>query len=235
MKLRNPSLIRLVALFGAWLIRLWMGTMRFRFDAPDGAFHPADPDVSRFIYTFWHEGLLFPVTMKTRVTTLISQHADGELIARTCRHLGINAARGSTTDGGAEGLLGLARASRRSHLAVTPDGPRGPRHRVKLGVVTLAACTGLPILPCGIAYSHAWRLRSWDRFALPKPWSTGFCVVMPAIHVPRRLDRAALEHYRQLVEEQLLWAADAAATWAACGGRRLPLARPTRVAQRASA
>jgi lysophospholipid acyltransferase (LPLAT)-like uncharacterized protein len=142
--------------------------------------------------------------------------------------------RGSTTEGATEALRGLTRASRRTHLGITPDGPRGPRRHVKAGgVVYLAACTGLPIVPCGIAYSRAWRLRSWDRFALPRPWGTGYCVVMPPIRVPRRLNRAALEHYRRLVEEQMLWATEAAEHWAARGGRRMPLRRPTQTSQKA--
>lgn len=222
MKLRHPSLIRLVALFASWLLRLWMGTLRFRFASTDALFHPADTTVHRFIYAFWHECLLFPVTMKTRVCSLISKSGDGELIARACLHLGIKVVRGSDTDGGAEGLMGLWRHSRRCHLGITPDGPKGPRRRVKPGVITLASRTGLPILPCGIAYSRAWRMRSWDRFLLPGPWSTGYCVVMPAVRVPRRLDRAGLERYRQLVEEQLLWATEAAEHWAAQGTRTMP-------------
>ena len=137
-----------------------MGSLRFRFASTDGLFHPADADVHRFIYAFWHECLLFPVTMKTRVCSLISKSGDGELIARACLHLGIKVVRGSDTDGGAEGLMGLWRHSRRCHLGITPDGPRGPRRRVKAGVITLALRTGLPILPCGIAYSRAWRMRS---------------------------------------------------------------------------
>src|SRR5260370_3460681 len=102
MKLRHPSLIRLIALLGSWFIRLWMGTMRFRFAAPDGSFHPPDPDQQRFIYTFWHEMVLFPVTLtaNARVCTLISKHADGELIPRTCLHLAIATPTGSTTHSG---------------------------------------------------------------------------------------------------------------------------------------
>jgi hypothetical protein len=119
--------------------------------------------------------------------------------------------------------MGLLRHSRRCHLAITPDGPRGPRRRVKPGVITLASCTGVPILPCGGAYSRARRLRSWDRFAVPRPGSTGYAVMMPPIYVPRRLDRAGLERYRRLVEEQLLWATEAAEHWAAAGTREMPL------------
>src|SRR6266852_4556981 len=140
MKLRSPFLIRLAAMIGAWLIRLWLGTMRFRFDSPDGLPHPIDAKDHRFIYILWHECMLFPLRNRTRLTSLISNHADGELIARIFRHLGLDVVRGSENNGGAGGLLGLARASRRTHLGVTVDGPRGPRRRVKAGVIYLAAC-----------------------------------------------------------------------------------------------
>src|SRR5262249_25844491 len=152
--------------------------------------------------------------------TLISKSADGELIARVCLHLGVKAVRGSASSGGAEGLLGLWQHSSRRHVVLTPDGPRGPRRRVKAGVIYRASRTGLPILPCGVAFARPWRLPSWDRFALPRPWSTGYAVVSPPIHVPGRLDRADLERYRRLVEERLLWATQAAERWAELGTRQ---------------
>jgi lysophospholipid acyltransferase (LPLAT)-like uncharacterized protein len=235
MKLRSQPLIRLAALLGSWLIRLWMGTIRFRLHSMDGISHPADPSVSRFIYTFWHEGLLFPAALKARACTLISKSADGELIARVCMHLGIRTVRGSASDGGIDALMGLRQQSGRRHLVVTPDGPRGPRRRLKVGVIFIASCTDLPIVPCGLTYSRAWRMRSWDRFALPKPWSTCYCVAMPAIRVPRRVNRASLEFYRQLVEEQMRWATEAAEHWAALGTRQMPLPPVPQPAPMASA
>jgi lysophospholipid acyltransferase (LPLAT)-like uncharacterized protein len=227
MKLRHPFLIRLLALLGSWVIRLWMGTLRLRMVCTDPKFvHPPDPDEERLIYTYWHEYLLFFVNSKTntkaRACTLVSQSADGELVARMASHLGMKCARGSTTEGGAKALLALRKHSRRHHIALNPDGPRGPRRRVHAGIIALASCTGLPILPCGVAYARAWRMRSWDRFALPWPWSTGYCVAMPRVCVPRRLDRAELERYRRLVEEQMLWATEAAERWAAAGTRTMP-------------
>src|SRR5260370_6652572 len=182
MKLRNPWLIRLLGFLGAWLIRGWMGTVRYCFAFADKV-HPADVRRERFIYAFWHEAILFPAATRAKIHILISQHADGELIARMCRHLGHGVVRGSSTRGGGIALLELLRCSKRSHLAVTPDGPRGPRRQVKMGAIFMASITGLPIVPLGIGFSKAWRLGSWDRFAIPRPWSTAMCVVGPAIHV----------------------------------------------------
>jgi lysophospholipid acyltransferase (LPLAT)-like uncharacterized protein len=203
MKLRSPWILRPLGLAGALLIRAWMGTLRCRIYFTDGVRQPVDHRKQRVIYAFWHEAMLLPAVFPAAVHVLISRHADGELIAQVCRFLGLRVARGSTTRGGTAALLDLYRCSKRTHLAVTPDGPRGPRRRVQVGLIYLASLTGLPIVPFGIGYSRAWRARSWDRFLIPKPWCKAFAVVMPALHVPARLDRDGLERYRLLVEEQM--------------------------------
>jgi lysophospholipid acyltransferase (LPLAT)-like uncharacterized protein len=214
MKLRRPWLIGLAALLGAVVIRLWMGTIRYRIRFHDARIHPTDPRIERFLYAFWHEALLFPAIMRTPVHVLISQHRDGELIARVCRHLGMRVVRGSSTRGGDKALLEMRRRGRSSHLGVTPDGPHGPRGVVKLGVVFLASCTGLPIVPVGVAYGSLWRARSWDRFMVPVPWTWARCVVATPIQVPAKLTREGLESYRQLIQERLAWANEAAEHWA---------------------
>jgi lysophospholipid acyltransferase (LPLAT)-like uncharacterized protein len=226
MKLRHPLLLRLLALLGAVLIRLLMGTVRFRFDyRRAGERHPADWRRRRFVYAIWHESLLFGVSLRSRLTTLVSQHADGELITLICRLLGLGIVRGSTTRGGGQGMLDLVHASRSSHVVVTPDGPRGPRRRVQPGLVFLASRCGLPIVMGGVGYSRAWRARSWDRFVIPWPGSTAYCVVSEPIHVPPDLDRRGLERYRRLVEERFLEVTEAAERWAA-GGRPERAAAP---------
>jgi lysophospholipid acyltransferase (LPLAT)-like uncharacterized protein len=223
MKLRSPWLIRPLALLGSLLIRAWLGTVRRRADTRACGPHPTDPRRQRCIYAFWHESLLTASTFPTRCHVLISQHADGELIARVCGHLGIGTVRGSTTRGGVEALLDLVRVSRRSHLAVTPDGPRGPRRRVQPGVIFLAAHTGLPVVAFGVGYSRAWRAPSWDRFAVPLPGSTAYAVGATPLQVPAGINRADLEHYRRLLEQRLLAATAAAERWAETGVRPPPL------------
>ena len=222
MKLRHPFLLRLAALIGAILIRLWMSTVRYRIDFGTAGRHPSDPDRQRFLYAFWHESLLFATGFRTRIRALISQHADGELIARLCRHLGLDSVRGSTSAGGGQALFDLLHCSRHSHLAVTPDGPRGPRRRVQVGLVFLASRTGLPIVGVGVGFSRAWRARSWDRFAVPLLGSTLYCKVAAPIVVPGKLNREGLERYRLLAETQLQAATDAAERWAARASGRQP-------------
>jgi lysophospholipid acyltransferase (LPLAT)-like uncharacterized protein len=210
MKLRNPWLIRVAAVAIAALIRVWMATVRVRVVNRDEAAHPADADRERYIYAFWHEALLAPVRFRARVRVLISKHADGELIARACQYLGFGVVRGSTTRGGGEALVALWDCSRRAHLVFTPDGPRGPRRRVQPGMVVLAARSGLPVVPVGIAFRRAWRARSWDRFAVPRPFSACFAVVGESVRVPAEVDRDGIEDYRRLIEGRMLQATAAA-------------------------
>jgi lysophospholipid acyltransferase (LPLAT)-like uncharacterized protein len=215
MKLRHPGLIRGLALLGSWLIRGWMRTLRFRIDDRASGRHPTDPTIQPCIYAFWHESLLFPTLFPTPVHVLISQHADGEFIAQACHHLGIGTVRGSSRRGGSQALLEMLRLCKGKHLAITPDGPRGPRRRVQPGVIFLASRSGLPIVPFGVGYTHAWRAGSWDRFAVPWPFSSIRCVVAPPVTVPGDLDLAGLEHYRRHVEALLLYATEEAERWAA--------------------
>ena len=105
MKLRNPRLIRIVAWGVAGLIGVWTRTLRYRLEEETRARHPADPSRERFIYAFWHESILAMVGFRVAAHVLISQHADGELIARACEHLGFGTVRGSTTRGGGAALV----------------------------------------------------------------------------------------------------------------------------------
>jgi hypothetical protein len=145
---------------------------------------------------FWHAGLL-PLTYAHRGTggaVLISRHADGELIARTIEHLGFVTARGSSTRGGGRGMLDLlARAAEGRDIGITPDGPRGPARRFKPGAIRLASRSGVPLVPIGVAARHERRLRSWDRFRLPAPFTRVALVYGPAERVPPDLDEAQLE------------------------------------------
>ena len=217
MKLRSPWIIGVAGFVIAWLIRAGAWTLRYRMAAPDADVHPADPQTARHIYAFWHESILAMVGLRTPIRVLIGRHADGEIGAQVCHHLGFQVVRGSTTRGGGTALLQLVNGDRAAHIALTPDGPRGPRRRAQIGIVGLASLTGLPIVGMGAGFSHAWRARSWDRFAFPRLWSTIYLVATPPLRVPPGLDRDGLERYRQAFEQSLLNATVAAETWAQGG------------------
>ena len=215
MKLRSPILIRIVAALAALLVRLWMMTMRIRMVTGDGQAHPVDPRVKRYVYAFWHETMLAPLATRAKAKVLVSQHADGELIAQVCKWLGVGAIRGSTARGGSQALLEMIRdEDQHTHLAITPDGPRGPRRELKPGLVMVASQTGMPIVLIGVGFTKAWRAQSWDRFALPYPFSTLVGVIGHPIDVPAELDRGQMQHYQQIVNDQLLHLTHQAEDWA---------------------
>jgi lysophospholipid acyltransferase (LPLAT)-like uncharacterized protein len=215
MKIRHPLLIRIAAFVAAMIIRVWMSTLRVRIISADGRQHPINPQTERLVYAFWHESLLAPLVTRTKVRVLISQHRDGELIAQCCSWLGIGVVRGSTSRGGSQALLEMIRAGEgHAHLAITPDGPQGPRRQLQPGVVMVASQTGLSVAPLGVGFMNAWRLKSWDRFALPKPFSTMIGVVGQPITIPKDLDRSQIAAWKQTVQDELLSMTALAEDWA---------------------
>lgn len=217
MKIRHPLLLRAAGFAIAWTVRAWIGTLRYRRAIDDPSVDPLIPGQKRrFIYSFWHETLLIPALRYAQTPThvLISQHADGEMIARACLHLGVGVVRGSTTRGGVEALRQVLKLKGKRHIVVTPDGPKGPRRVVQPGMIFLAGRTGLPIVPVGFGFHHAWRLRSWDRFAMPCPFSPVVGVIGAPIHVPSALDRSALELWRQKAQDAMDRVTERAEEWA---------------------
>ena len=221
MKLRHPRMIRLASWLTAAILRPWVATLRGQVEHGPAGPHPADPARQRYVYVLWHEGLLAAFLFrKYPGHVLISQHADGELIAQACERLGVAVIRGSSRKGGARALLQMCRLSEQSHIVITPDGPRGPRRRMPEGVIQLAGLVGLPILPVGIGFQSAWRANSWDRFAVPRPFSTIHFHAGAPIHVPAQLHDNSIESYRQQAETALLAATDQAER-AATGSPRI--------------
>jgi lysophospholipid acyltransferase (LPLAT)-like uncharacterized protein len=223
MKLRSPWLIRIAALLLAILVRFWIGSIRGRAYDPEGVAPPPLSGDRRFIYAFWHEYLLLPLNRfgQGNVRILISKSADGDLIAQVAGHLLFSVVRGSPKAGSVAALRELQKVAKRGHLAFTPDGPLGPRRKVKIGMIWTASVTGLPIVPVGLAGASGVRAKSWDRFFLPWPNSAAAAVAGPAIHVPPDLSREQLEEYRQRVEDAMNLATAQAEAWLATG--ELPL------------
>ncbi len=159
-------------------IRLLCATLRFQTVAAPTA-TPADLATSADLYPFWHDTLLLAAYRYRNlgIHILISQSFDGELIARIVQRLGFVPVRGSSSRGGAAGLLALTRALQRgSKCAITVDGPRGPRQIVKPGAAAAAIHAGATSLsPFHLHPTRAWRLGSWDRFLIPKPFARVTC------------------------------------------------------------
>lgn len=158
------------------------------------------------VFVFWH-GQLLPLVHYHRnegVVVLVSEHADGEYITQVILRHGFGAARGSSTRGGVKGLKGIVRAARSgSDLAFTPDGPKGPRHEFKLGALVAAQLTRRPVVTVAAGADRAWYLGSWDRFMIPKPFSTIRIRYGAPRWVPRDADEDILKGIALEVEAEL--------------------------------
>ena len=189
----------------AWWIRLLHATLRVRHVGRE-PLDALEARGDRYIHAFWHGRLLMmPYSYRgDRITVLISQHRDGEYISRTLQRLGFHTTRGSTTRGGVRGLRAAVRRIRQGFdLGITPDGPRGPRHRVQAGVVEAARLSGAPIVPVTFSAHPARRAGSWDRFLVPWPFARALFLYGEPVVVPRRATAEAREEMRRKLEEEL--------------------------------
>jgi hypothetical protein len=133
----------------------------------------AEPLKPGIIYAAWHSQLaiLLYVLRGKGILGLVSRSSDGEYAARVLRKFGFNTVRGSTSRGAAQSVMELIeRADQGFHMAITPDGPKGPKRKVQQGVIYLAQKTGMGILPVGVALSRKITFDSWDNFELPLPF-----------------------------------------------------------------
>ncbi len=166
----------------------------------------------RVIYCCWH-GTLLPLLYLARgrgLRIVVSRHRDGEVAARVAERLGCRTIRGSTGRGGAVALLRAMRGEEPCDLALTPDGPRGPRGRFQAGAVFLAARSGLPLVLVGCDADRGWRFSSWDRFLVPAPFARVRVVLGDPLFVPAHAGGEARERLRSLAEEALAAATAAA-------------------------
>jgi lysophospholipid acyltransferase (LPLAT)-like uncharacterized protein len=185
---------------GAALLRLLASTWRVR-TVDGGPLDEARRSGQPVLFALWH-GELLPLLWHQRgrgVAVMISEHRDGEVVARIAHSLGYRTVRGSSSRGASRALLGLTRAMESGiDGAITPDGPRGPAHVFAPGVAVAAQRTGVPIVPIRASASRAWRLRSWDRFLIPKPFARVTVTIGPLTRVIADSPRAAAEQSNEL-------------------------------------
>lgn len=221
MKINSPTLWKAAGLLGTSLFRQWIGTIDFKW-----AFYDVemDPWVTNrhFIFAFWHEHILCPLFIRHHcaVTMMLSGHQDAEVVNQVARLVGMKCIRGSSNKGGAAAAKQFLRLKTTGNvLAVTPDGPQGPARRMAPGVIHMASRLQLPLVLYGVGYDRPWRVNSWDRFVLPRPFSRGRIISSPLMHVPKRLSDEDFEHYRLKMETLLTDLTDMAEDWARSGRR----------------
>lgn len=205
---------RLLIALGFGIYRLWARTLRLRIEDPH--------DVIGFvreqpvIFAIWHNRLLmlprvFDPSFPTRQSYgLISASRDGDRIANWIERSGYGTIRGSSSRKGAAALRQLIDTlAANGNVLFTPDGPRGPVYEVSQGVVFVAQKSGAPIVPIHMEYSSCWRMKSWDRFVVPKPFATlraifGAPIRIPPLAGPEQFEKEQLrlhEAMMSLVEQ----------------------------------
>ncbi len=202
----SPFKMNLLGFLGAMLLRMLLPTVRVRFFYPNGTTGKAIPNQKSVIYAFWHGRMLIPAWLGRgrRIHILISQHRDGEYINQVVKRFGYAPIRGSSSRNGAKALRQMAElAERDREIAITPDGPLGPKYVVQPGVILLAQKTGREIIPAGVAVDRYWQMPSWDEFRVPKPFSRAMIILGKPMKIPDKISKKEMENYRRQLEEEM--------------------------------
>jgi len=198
------------------IFRLLFATIRLRFDDRIG--FTTGRYEKPVIMCFWHNRILgitlchlrrYPHRRRAGVTVLTSPSRDGEIIAQVAKGFDMGAVRGSSSRRGSQSvreLVSLVEAG--GDIAITPDGPRGPRYKLGPGAILLAQITGAVLAPVHATFSRCLRMKTWDGFIIPLPFSTVSVTVDEMIPVPRELTDEEFEALRVRVETQLKNATD---------------------------
>ena len=218
MKITHPFARRAVGFCTTTFFRALIGTIDFKWAFYD-PYIDANVAKREYILMFWHEHILCPLFFRRHcpVTMLLSEHGDAEIVNQAAQFVGMKCIRGSSSHGAVNALKQFIKLPDHDILAIVPDGPRGPYRTMAAGAIFLASKLQLPIGLLGVGYDRYWRMHSWDRFVVPKPFARGRIISSPMISIPQRLSRSSLEHYRQKLEMLLTQLTDEAEAWAASG------------------
>jgi lysophospholipid acyltransferase (LPLAT)-like uncharacterized protein len=205
----KPLRKKLVAWLGPslayWMIKLLGWTMEFEEvhpEIPRSLWEKGIPGIG----VFWHGRLLMmPRIYKgKKLSFLVSPHRDGQIVGRALKRFGFHAILGSTNRRGFSAFKQMLKANREgSDIALVPDGPKGPRYQVQIGVIELAKLTGRPVVPVTFSSSKRKLFKTWDQFLLPYPFSRGVFVWGEPVYVDPKGDRSHLEERRALLERRL--------------------------------
>jgi lysophospholipid acyltransferase (LPLAT)-like uncharacterized protein len=200
---------RIMVLFGIGILKLLLLTVRTRLS--DEARYLEYPDPRPFIALFWHNRILAALLAFSRyyparngILVLTSASRDGAVLAEAARHFKIGAVRGSSSRRGVAAFLDLTnKVEQGFDIAITPDGPRGPRYHLHPGGILLAQRSRLPLMLLVAEFGACWRLKSWDGFIIPKPFSTINITSLPLEEIAPANDENGFEKERQRIESLL--------------------------------
>ncbi|MBJ7326601.1 MAG: lysophospholipid acyltransferase family protein [Chthoniobacterales bacterium] len=201
---------RVAALAGAGVLRALFATLRIKIIDP--ADFMDSPPPGPVIYAFWHNRILAITAAFLRayprgrggVKVLTSASKDGMWLGELAGRLGMGSVRGSSSRRGATAMRELLDEVSKGHdIAITPDGPRGPRYALGPGMIYLAQKAQIPIIPVHAKFGRRWQLRTWDGFCLPQPFSRLEVKADKPIHLPVGLSEEEFEQERLKIESVL--------------------------------
>lgn len=190
-----------------WLIHLLRMTLRVEYRKTIEISEHPEP----IILLFWHGQIIPAIVAWTKLglrdsplKALTSASRDGAMIEFALATFGIGVVRGSSSRRGAHAFMELKRAMDSGNdICITPDGPRGPRQSMQLGGIKLAQLTGSGIIAVRVSCQSSWRLKTWDRFEIPKPFSRVVISLSQPRRIPRDLDEAKIAEWREELEKEL--------------------------------
>jgi lysophospholipid acyltransferase (LPLAT)-like uncharacterized protein len=222
MRVRSPLLNWLIVCSAVWVLRALFLTLRVRFREVDPKTHIYSRGGPSFIYGIWHDAMVYTIFAgrHRRTTALVSKHQDGSFLARGLAMVGIGLIRGSSGKSGASAMRQLLSVPEDQNVVITPDGPRGPHHQAKPGLIFLASRSGKAVVPSGFAAVRSWRIRgSWTDLEIPKPFTTVYFLMGPPISVPADASREAVSGYEATLQSEMERLTTEATNLAAAHGR----------------
>lgn len=214
-EIRGTRTSRVLGYLAGGIMRIWSLTLRFDVNGKKGVVCPhIRPDP--VIFALWHNRIFTmpPIWQRTggkgrSTVVLTSASKDGTTLATAMKTFGLGAIRGSSSRRAVSALIGMKKALKDGiDVCVTPDGPRGPRYSVQPGVIKIAQATGCEIIPIHIQYSSAWRLKTWDRFVIPKPFSQVTVVFDTPISIPKGISDSEFETACSELHQRLITGTD---------------------------
>lgn len=192
--------------FPATLLKLSFKLL-YRYELVDP--HGLASDPQKLVCITWHNRLLFICMAFSKkamhnTSAVISASRDGQYLADFIKFFGVEALRGSSSRKGANAMLGaIHHINAGRNVVFTPDGPRGPKYKIKNGPVAVASKTGAQLVPIVLNSSRCWQLKSWDAFQIPKPFAKLTMIVGAPITIPPDLTEEEMEKYRLIAENAL--------------------------------
>ncbi len=221
MKIRNPFIARALVKCCLYLLRLLYSSCRIILYEEEPNSSPyskpirswsyntdyiAEPAQEKHLYCMWHDILLMSTFcgVSENMAALVSQHRDGGYLSIILEELGIKPIRGSSRRGGSKAVKQCLKAAENYHISITPDGPTGPRHQLKPGIVFLASQSGRKIVPVTSSCKRYWRIRAkWSDMLIPKPFTTVLVITGKHFSIPEKLEREQLQDYVEELEQYM--------------------------------